>query len=116
MPGMGELWRSLASALPASAQVVGVDFSSEMVQRSRRDWPFRVDVRLADVLAIDAHRLQADVVVSSFGLKTFSLDQQEQLARQVAQILKPGGSCSFIEISVPPSRILRPVSGARDFK
>jgi len=45
--------------------------------------------------------------VSSFGLKTFTAEQQEQLARVVLRILRPGGTFSFLEISVPPFAWLR---------
>ena len=51
----------------------------------------------------------ADVVLSSFGLKTLSADQLRVLARQVHEVLVPGGRLSAVEISVPPSRWLRPV-------
>ena len=108
MSGMGELWRSLAPELASSARVIGIDFSSQMTRRARRDWPFATEVRVADVLEIDSASLQADIVVSSFGLKTLNAAQQAQLARQVAAMLKPGGAYAFVEISVPPSRLLRP--------
>lgn len=107
MSGMGELWRSLKPRLSASATLVGVDFSEEMSQRAPKNWPFQVEVRVADVLA-DQLPPGADVVVSSFGLKTFSREQQSLLARRVAEILKPGGAFSFIEMSVPRGRLLRP--------
>ncbi len=103
MSGMGELWRSLAKTLPASARVVGVDISQEMVRRTRREWHFPVEVHVADVLAWDPQPAFADVVVSSFGLKTLNREQQRSLAHTVARVLKPGGAYSFIEISVPPS-------------
>jgi hypothetical protein len=45
-------------------------------------------------------RAAADIVVSSFGLRTFNCEQQQQLARVVAKLLRPGGVYSFIEISV----------------
>ena len=111
MSGMGELWRTLARSLPASARVVGVDFSEEMARRAPRDWPFRLEVRIADALApgMSAAPASADVVVSSFGLKTFDRDQQVILAQRVAELLRPGGAFSFIEISVPPSPWLRAV-------
>ena len=41
MSGMGELWRSLARELPASARVIGVDLSPEMVHRARREQRLR---------------------------------------------------------------------------
>jgi demethylmenaquinone methyltransferase/2-methoxy-6-polyprenyl-1,4-benzoquinol methylase len=107
MSGMGELWRSLAPALRSSARVVGVDFSSEMVRRTRRRWHFSVDVREADALTWDFPPSSADIVVSSFGLKTLDREQQRQLAERVARLLRPGGSYSFVEISVPPFVPLR---------
>jgi ubiquinone/menaquinone biosynthesis C-methylase UbiE len=109
MSGMGELWRSLAKALPASAKVVGVDFSSEMVRRARREWHFRVEIEVADALAWNLESVRADIVVSSFGLKTFDRDQQRRLAGTVAQLLRPGGAYSFVEISVPSFGPLRTV-------
>lgn len=109
MSGMGELWRSLAAELPASARVVGVDFSSEMVRRARREWPFAVEIAVADALAWNTESVRADIVVSSFGLKTFDRDQQRRLARTVAQLLRPGGAYSFVEISVPSFGPLRAV-------
>jgi ubiquinone/menaquinone biosynthesis C-methylase UbiE len=109
MSGMGELWRSLARSLPSSAQVIGVDFSTEMARRAPRDWPFRIDMRIADALMPNAGGAAgaADVVVSSFGLKTFDRDQQHTLAQRVAELLRPGGTLSFVEISVPPNALLR---------
>jgi ubiquinone/menaquinone biosynthesis C-methylase UbiE len=109
MSGMGELWRSLATALPASAQVIGVDISREMASRARRQWHFPVEICVADVLTWDPQAALADVVVSSFGLKTFDREQQRLLAHQVARLLKPGGTYSFVEISVPPFPPLRAV-------
>lgn len=109
MSGMGELWRSLSEGLPASARVVGVDLSPEMARRTRKGWHFSVDVAVADVLAWDPGTASADVVVSSFGLKTFDREQQQLLAHKVAELLKPGGVYSFVEISVPSSRPVRVV-------
>ncbi len=109
MSGMGELWRSLAATLPASARVVGVDISPEMARRASRTWPFPVEIRVADVLTWDAPPECADVVVSSFGLKTFDRAQQRRLAHRVAHLLKSGGTYSFVEISVPSFAPLRAV-------
>jgi ubiquinone/menaquinone biosynthesis C-methylase UbiE len=109
MSGMGELWRSLSKALPASARVIGVDLSPEMARRTRREWRFPCEVSVADVLEWETPSEFADVVVSSFGLKTFDREQQRLLAHKVAQLLKAGGSYSFVEISVPPFLPLRSV-------
>jgi len=107
MSGMGELWRSLSNKLSVSARVVGVDLSYEMARRTPREWSFASEIRVEDVLAWDGPSGFADVVVSSFGLKTFDREQQRCLAEIVARMLKAGGSYSFIEISVPPFVPLR---------
>jgi len=109
MSGMGELWRSLSKTLPPSARVVGVDISPEMARRTQRAWHFPIEVRVEDVLAWNPQSAFADVVVSSFGLKTFNREQQRRLAHTVARILKPGGTYSFVEISVPSFLPLRAV-------
>jgi len=49
----------------------------------------------------------AECVLSSFGLKTFSPSQLELLATEVWRIMKPGGTFSFVEISVPKRAWLR---------
>lgn len=77
-----------------------------MTQRAQRNWPFTVEIHLADVLTWKFASETADVVVSSFGLKTFDLNQQLQLSQLVAKLLRPGGSFSFIEISVPSNKAL----------
>nr|WP_291984925.1 class I SAM-dependent methyltransferase [Luteitalea sp.] len=113
MSGMGELWRSLAPQLSSTARLIGIDFSEEMTQRAPRDWPFELEVRVADVLDGGASSPPlADVVVSSFGLKTFDRDQQTLLATRVAETLRPGGAFSFIEMSVPRSGLLRAIDMA----
>lgn len=107
MSGMGELCRSLAPRLTRATRVIGVDLSPEMARRARQDWPFSVDTVVTDVLAWDNPVEGADIVVSSFGLKTFDKTQLEGLSRAVARILKQGGAYSFVEISVPPFAPLR---------
>lgn len=109
MSGMGELWRSLARLDPPPAEVVAVDLSPEMARRAGDSGPFAVKMRVEDVLEIDLAPGSFDAIVSSFGLKTFDADQQDLLARRVASWLRPGGAFSFVEISVPPGRLLRPV-------
>lgn len=96
-----------AASLSPSARITGVDISPEMVRRTRREWNFAVEVCVADVLAWDGEAAMADVVVSSFGLKTFDREQQRRLAQTVARLLKPGGCYSFVEISVPSYPLLR---------
>jgi ubiquinone/menaquinone biosynthesis C-methylase UbiE len=109
MSGSSELCRSVAPHIAPTARMTAIDISPEMVRRARRhkNWPFRVEIILEDVLSWDCQPASADAVISSFGLKTFDRAQQEQLSQRVARILRPGGVFSFVEISVPPSAFLR---------
>ena len=107
MSGMNELCRSISHNSSESLRVSAFDISPEMIRRSRKDWPLKINTQLADVLTWDFVPGSADLVLSSFGLKTFSSGQQAELAQRVARILHPGGSFSFIEISVPQPKLLR---------
>jgi demethylmenaquinone methyltransferase/2-methoxy-6-polyprenyl-1,4-benzoquinol methylase len=66
-----------------------------------------IDLLAEDALHTSLPAASVDCVVSTFGLKTCSPEQLRLLAREVARILKPGGTCSLVEISVPPARWLR---------
>ncbi|HWF92724.1 MAG TPA: class I SAM-dependent methyltransferase [Terriglobales bacterium] len=107
MSGMNELCHSISKYVTKNVCLTGVDFSPEMVSKARTDWPFVVENHLADIFKWDILSCSADVVVSSFGLKTFDGSQQHELARRVARLLRPGGIFSFVEISVPPARLLQ---------
>ncbi|HSY92999.1 MAG TPA: class I SAM-dependent methyltransferase [Candidatus Binatus sp.] len=107
MSGRNELCRSVAPHVAATARMTAIDISPEMTRRARKHWPFRVEILLEDVLTWECQPASADTVISSFGLKTFDPAQQEQLSQRVARILRPGGTFSFVEISVPPSPLLR---------
>lgn len=87
-----------------------LDFSSQMCEGARKQaaqMSFPVDVIETDIFDQVLQSGSSDIVVSSFGLKTFSKDQQAALAKELERVLKPGGEFSFIEISMPDSRLLR---------
>lgn len=110
MSGMGELWPGVAARLGGSGEVIAVDLSPVMCDRSRGTagrLPVSVDVLVEDALSSSIPDGAADVVLSSFGLKTFNDEQMRKLAAQIARILKPGGTFSLLEISVPGLRLLR---------
>jgi ubiquinone/menaquinone biosynthesis C-methylase UbiE len=107
MSGMNELCRSLSGHAPATLRVTAVDISPEMIRRAGKNWRFDLKTHLADVLSWRFEPGSADVVISSFGLKTFDRDQQLQLSQRVAELLRPGGAFSFVEVSVPRFLLLR---------
>lgn len=110
MTGMGELCGPVARRIGPSGKILAIDLSPVMCGEARSKTlrlPCPVDVLEADALAGLPPAGMADVVVSSFGLKTFSPDQQRQLAVEIWRLLKPGGRFSLLEISVPPAALLR---------
>lgn len=60
-----------------------------------------------DALETQLPSNSVDAVVSTFGLKTFSQKQTDQLATEASRILKPGGQVAFLEISIPNFALLR---------
>ena len=110
MTGMGELIPGIARRIGDDGHIRAIDLSPAMCQKARdlisqRKIPG--EVIEDDALKHSIGNGIADVVVSSFGLKTFSPEQRIVLARQVSAFLKPGGRFSMVEISVPPSRLLQ---------
>lgn len=111
MAGTGEVWPHLLARFP-KAQITAIDISHnmhlhalEMLHEERAE---RITHLEANALTTPLPDGMADVVVSTFGLKTFDAAQHVTLARQVARLLKPGGAFSLIEASDPVGWFGRP--------
>ena len=113
MAGTGEVWPHLLRRFPGLDKVTALDISHRMhleaVDRLHGAYAERIIHIEADALKTDLQANYADLLVSTFGLKTFNADQQATLARQIARILKPGGSFALIEASDPKGWALRPI-------
>lgn len=112
MAGTGEVWRHIDRQFPG-ARITAVDISPQMHRRAvarlhatRSD---RITHLTGDALASSLGDGEADLVISSFGLKTLSPEQQVRLAREIARILRPGGAFAMIEASDPVGWALRPL-------
>lgn len=113
MAGTGEAWPYLLKRFPDLGAVTALDISHRMhleaVSRLHGKYADRIAHIEADALQTDLPANYADLVVSTFGLKTFDPDRQRILAAQIARILKPGGSYALIEASDPRGWALRPL-------
>jgi demethylmenaquinone methyltransferase/2-methoxy-6-polyprenyl-1,4-benzoquinol methylase len=111
MTGMGECWKPLHRFLGVGDHCIALDFSPEMCRRARANCTNYADLTISlyeeDVFENTIPDASVDCVISCFGLKTFSPEQQRVLAQEIYRILKPGGVFSLLEISVPRNLLLR---------
>lgn len=111
MSGMAELSIHVCKRVEKPEQIFAIDLSPEMNRLARNSISRKklsfCKVIKGDALATDIPSDSIDAVVSTFGLKTFSVQQLQQLAAEVKRILKPGGQIAFLEISVPKFWLLK---------
>ncbi len=111
MTGTGECWGPIARQMDGVGQIIGIDLSTEMIRRAdsaRRHFEnLTIEVRQCDALDSGMDDAMADCVVACFGLKTLSQSQVTRLCAEVWRMLKPGGTFSFVEITVPRGWFLR---------
>ena len=110
MSGMGETWSEILRGIP-DAQPAALDFSPRMIEhageRNRGRFGGRFALLCQDMLESDIPDDAFDVVVSAYGMKTFDPAQSRRFAAELARVLRPGGTFSFVEVTEPPSRVLR---------
>lgn len=113
MTGMGECWKHILKESDKNSKLIGLDFSTEMINRAEKN---KVKFKDSTIRVLKENVFQnsianetADFVISGFGLKTFNDEQLEDLANEIDRILKPNGKFSLIDVSVPKSKILKPL-------
>jgi len=111
MAGGAECLTHIRSQLGQSLKVSLVDFSSEMCHRANMVIERKGD---ANSMVIECSALnlpldsnQFDGIVSTFGLKTFSNNDLVHLVREIKRVLKPNGSVSMLEFSMPENMFIR---------
>jgi len=113
MAGTGEVWPHILKRFPKTKSIKAIDISSGMHERAmrrlHRHRKNKIEFIRDDVLSTELDRNSCDIVISTFGLKTFSSSQHEKLADLVEHVLKPGGVFSFIEASDPKGWFVRPI-------
>ncbi|MBO5780305.1 MAG: bifunctional demethylmenaquinone methyltransferase/2-methoxy-6-polyprenyl-1,4-benzoquinol methylase UbiE [Muribaculaceae bacterium] len=108
--GTGDVAISLATKLPHST-VVGIDLSENMIKIGRQKvakagLAERIKLQQADCLQLPFADNEFDAVTVAYGVRNF-----ERLAdgyREMARVLRPGGTIMVIELSTPTSKIVRP--------
>lgn len=110
LTGMGETWNAVKRKFP-KAKLTAVDFSEGMLQyaekKNKSKFNSEIILLKQDLLQNNLADGKYDIIICSFGLKTFNEEQLKLIAKETKRILKPGGEFSFIEVSKPESKILQ---------
>ncbi len=109
------LFRIFLGGIHNYSQIHALDFSEGMLNYAHKKnvkyYASNVNIISEDVLKNQLPSNHFDVLVCSFGLKTFNNEQLHILAKEVKRILKPNGRFSFIEISQPANTLLNALYG-----
>jgi demethylmenaquinone methyltransferase/2-methoxy-6-polyprenyl-1,4-benzoquinol methylase len=96
--GTGDLAIELAGRVAPEGEVVGCDFSQEMLVRARRKAP-ALRFEWADALELPYSGGEFDAATVGFGARNFS-DLPRGLAEMV-RVVRPGGRVVVLEITTP---------------
>jgi len=104
--GTGDVARKLAAVPNAPAEVVGLDFTEEMLEIARKVTPSTLPVsyRQGDALALPFPDASFDIVTCAYGLRNLA-DLNRGLA-EAARVLRPGGRLASLEFGRPANRLL----------
>jgi demethylmenaquinone methyltransferase/2-methoxy-6-polyprenyl-1,4-benzoquinol methylase len=100
--GTGDLALTLQRKIP-NADVVGADFSEEMLAIAKRKG-VRQTI-LADAMRLPFAEAAVDCVTVAFGLR--NMEDYGGALREMSRVLKPGGHLLVLEFSLPTMSILR---------
>ena len=108
---MGECWRHILKKSDKNSKLIGLDFSTEMINRAEKNrLKFEknsIKILKENVFDNSIANETADYIISGFGLKTFNDNQLEKLANEISRILKPHRKFSLIDVSIPRNKILK---------
>ena len=105
--GTGDLSEAFHDA--GVAQVIGVDFTPEMLEvarsRAQQSGRTRLDYRHGDAMALELESDSADILSIAFGLR--NVGQPEKALSEFRRVLRPDGRLLILEFSEPGNRVLR---------
>ena len=105
--GSGDIALALRKKLPASTEVIGMDFCEEMLDEARKkaEGIEGVTFQTGDCLNLPLEDNFTDICTIGFGLRNF--EDRDAGLREMLRVLRPGGSLLVLEFSQPYA-ILRP--------
>lgn len=84
------------------ARVVGIDFSSGMLEKARKTYP-HITFQQADTTALPFDDESFDTVTCSYGLR--NVEEPQKALNEMRRVLRPGGRVVVAEFSHPESRV-----------
>jgi len=108
--GTADLAIAARMAMPRAARVIGIDFAGAMLQVGREKLR-RADMDEAVALVRgDASRIplvdrSVDAVTIGFGIR--NVENTAAACREMARVLKPGGTIAILEFAIPRMPIVR---------
>ncbi len=104
--GTGDMLRTFGAAAPAPAQLIGLDFSAEMLRFGQYPGMRTPPVLIrGDALHLPFATASIDVVSCAFGVRNLQNIQDGLL--EMRRILRPGGRLVILEFSTPTNTLLR---------
>ncbi len=102
-----------AEFYPSASSIVGIDISPAMLaraERRRRLSPASVELRQMDVAHLDFPAASFDAAVATFLFCVLPDDMQVPALRELARVVKPGGTIRLLEYVRPHGRLRRIVA------
>jgi demethylmenaquinone methyltransferase/2-methoxy-6-polyprenyl-1,4-benzoquinol methylase len=96
--GTGDLAIELRSRVQPGGEVVGMDFSEQMLERARAKEP-AIRFEAGNALALGYADGEFAAATVGFGARNF--DDLEQGVREMARVVRPGGRVVILEITTP---------------
>jgi len=89
-----------------ASKVVGIDLSEEMLRIARRKNRFpNVSFQQADAAELPFEDDSFDASCVSFALHEMPTSVRERVAREMARVIKPGGSITVVDYGLPRSQL-----------
>lgn len=103
--GTGDVARAFAAADVRPERILGLDFSSAMLERAASRGVSGGAFVQADALRLPVADAGVSIVSCAFGVRNFT-DLRAGLA-EMARVLRPGGRAVILEFTVPRNRLFR---------
>jgi demethylmenaquinone methyltransferase / 2-methoxy-6-polyprenyl-1,4-benzoquinol methylase len=102
--GTGDLAISFRNTVGNSGEVVGTDFTPEMIELARAKDP-RIRFEVADVMSLPFSDAGFDISSISFGIRNVS--DPRRAVSELARVVRSGGCVVVLEFGQPRNRVFR---------